>query len=90
MLVVTHDNARDMFSAQEDRLITIRAYKYLIPMTLALSRPGTSPTVYYFSNEENITAASTDGQGMTLIDDLWWIPPPSEMAVTLGSEYAVG
>ena len=86
MFIVTHDSTRDRFSAIEDRRITTLTFKYLVPFNRPQSdsTPSTAsdaPAVFYLSNEENIYTTNPDGR-MMLIEDLWWIPPPSDSYVT--------
>jgi len=82
--IVTHDSTRDRFSAIEDRIISSRTYRYLVPSirSQSASVPSTAsdaPAVYYLSNDENIYTTNLEGR-MMLIEDLWWIPPPSDTA----------
>ncbi|MCL2154021.1 MAG: DUF4362 domain-containing protein, partial [Oscillospiraceae bacterium] len=86
VFIVTHDSTRDRFSAIEDRRITTLTFKYLVPFNRPQSdsTPSTAsdaPAVFYLSNEENIYTTNPDGR-MMLIEDLWWIPPPSDSYVT--------
>ena len=82
VFTITHDNTRDKFSAQEDRRITTRTYKYLVQSNRpqSASAPSTAsdaPAIYYLSNEENIYTTNPEGR-IQLIEDLWWIPLPSD------------
>ena len=84
--IVNHDNTRDRFSASSDRVITTMTYKYLVSPNRPQSTftPGTAsdaPAVFYLSNEENIYTTNPEGR-MMLIEDLWWIPPPSDSYIS--------
>ena len=68
--MVTHDNTRDKFAASSDRMIKSFMFQYLVAHII----PGSGTLSYYLSNTQDIS--SSDGYG--LIDDVWWIPPPSD------------
>jgi hypothetical protein len=69
---VIHDARRDNFGSQE---ITSATYRYLVP--LDRSRPAGTQMQYVLSNEQNIYTGTGDG-GLTLIEDLRYIPSPSD------------
>jgi len=82
IFTVTTDVSRDKYKGIESGDIFTDTYKYLVPLDISRAARGTLQP-YYLSNEQNIYSGTSDG-GITLIDGLGRIPPPSKYTESPG------